>query len=185
MKKQAVIKLAIGRMAWGYYVLLWPVMLAAFVQRAKAWVLRRAVSEVFINCEVAGFVPDGPFMAVDQAAKVTGDAVVKALAGFQKVNDKHLLDLVAKNTELENWSRQLAGENVKTKQYNSNLLRDVREHQKTVEIYRNRQDADRGDLVQEIAEQKLVLDRASATNKKLHEQIRKLKAAKPDFKNKN
>ena len=96
-KKQAVIELHIGNMGWVYYVALFPVMVAAAVQRAKAWILKRETSKVYVNCEVAGFVPGGDAMTTAQAADFAAVAVSNALKAYQKTSDKQLLELTEVN----------------------------------------------------------------------------------------
>lgn len=159
-RKQVVIELHIGNMSWIYHLLLLGVRIAAAVQRFKCRILKREASRIFVNCEVEGFVPGGNVLSVEQAAKITAAAVEKGLSSYKRATDPKLLKLVDENTQLS--SR------------NAELLRDCYENKDVVATYRDRDKTDRKDLVQEIAEQHLVLGRAKKANQALKQQVGEL-----------
>jgi len=175
-KRQPVIEMNVGQVAWVSlwirFILLLLVITAA-CQRFKARILRRDADKLFISCYPAGFVPVGGVLSIAQAAEVTKAAVEKGLTSYKRATDPKLLDLVDKNVRLESDYRRQLRETVSLREENHRLLKDCRENQKFVKVYRERDKTDRKDLVQEIAELTVVLDRASAANKKLKAELAK------------
>lgn len=144
-KQQAVITVHVGGMNWFYKLLMLNLWIISGCQRVKGWILRRGRMNIHINCTPGGKLPAAGMLTIAQAEEQTADTVVKALTDFKKRANKQ--------------GAKIIGENAQLKVHNAKLITDVREHQQLVKGYRENMKKENIELVQEIAELHVVIDR--------------------------
>ncbi len=94
-KRQKVISMYIGTMHKTFGFWMFGLRVISWIQQLKAMVLKRETVAVFVNCTTEGCYPIAGMMTIEQGKIARLKAVNDSLANFQKVHDKHLLDLVS------------------------------------------------------------------------------------------